>query len=152
MKTQDKNTYSKEWRLKNRENYLARRREKYALNADRYRESSKLRARNYYYEVLRPKRNADPVTYAALDRARSQKKQEKKRALLRRLKEDMGGRCTDCGYSENIDILQFHHHNDDKEDNVTNLQSFPKIEEEARKCILLCPNCHAIETLKSLRS
>lgn len=93
----------------------------------------------------------DPEKYRELARLASLKKRDKRRGLLRRLREEMGGKCSHCP-CDIVDILQFHHHEDNKDANVTEIQSLKKIPEEAKKCMLLCPNCHAIETLKSLRS
>ena len=59
-----------------------------------------------------------------------------------------GGKCEKCGYSKCQDALCFHHLRDKKFAlNKTNLlcKSKEEIEEEFKKCILLCANCHAEE-------
>lgn len=145
---EEKNAYTREWREKNREVYLKKRREKYKQNADKYREKSKERATKYYYEVLREKRKENPDFWRKIDRERAQRSKQRKNQHLRRLREQLGGICTVCGYFEHLDILQFHHGNGDKEKNVSELQSYEKREREALKCVLLCPNCHAIKHLK----
>lgn len=153
MKTpEEKREYCRQWRIKNREKYLAQRKIRYQKNIGQYREESKKRASKYYHEVEKAKRAADPQKYKALDREHSIKRRQVRRTHLRELRERLGGKCTECGYSENIDILQFHHHEKNKEANVTNFQNYQKREKEALKCILLCPNCHAIETLNALRN
>lgn len=146
---EEKALYCREWRAKNRERYLASKRKNYHKNKDGYREQSKARAREYYYGVLRTKRKENPEFYRELDRTRSLRRLEKRKKHLRGLRESMGGRCMDCAYCEIIDILQFHHTGRAvKEDNVSSLQSKTAREREAKKCVLLCPNCHAIRHLK----
>lgn len=149
MKTpEEKAQYCREWRIKNREKYLERKRALYQKNKDGLKDIAKARASKYYYEVLQPKREANPLLYKTLDREHSLKRREIRRKHLRELREMLGGKCSDCGYREQIDILQFHHHEKNKEMNVTESQNYKKRETEALKCILLCPNCHAIQTLK----
>ena len=74
---------------------------------------------------------------------------QKDRSLKRKLflMEEKGMKCEICGYDKNISALEFHHIN-------PNNKSFPldarrlsnysieKLEEEAKKCMLLCSNCH----------
>ena len=55
--------------------------------------------------------------------------------------------CERCGFDD-ARALQFHHHNDDKEDSVAELirhRSFERVMEEISKCEVLCANCHSIE-------
>lgn len=149
MKTKEERIqYLKDWRKRNRESYLKKKRDNYQKNKEGYREAAKERARRYYYSVLAPKRKENPDFYKKLDRERFQRKYEKRKATMRALREGGGGKCVDCGYSENIDILQFHHHNGGKDGDVASMQSLKKMVIEAKKCILLCPNCHAIRHLK----
>lgn len=57
-----------------------------------------------------------------------------------------GGKCLWCGYNKSRSALQFHHPNDDKEFGLSqsgNTKSLEKLIEEAKKCILICANCHA---------
>jgi len=70
------------------------------------------------------------------------------RCLLQ-LKIDFGGKCLDCGYDEVVDILVFHHVDPStKEFSVGSISGrHNMMREEAKKCILLCPNCHAIRHL-----
>lgn len=146
---EEKALYCREWRVKNRERYLASKKRNYHKNKDGFREQAKARAKAYYYKVMRPKRKENPEFYRALDRIQSVKMLEKRRNHLRDLRNRMGGKCTDCGYCEVVGILQFHHDGrEKKESNVSELQSYKKREEEAKKCILLCPNCHALRHFK----
>ena len=55
--------------------------------------------------------------------------------------------CNRCGFDDPR-ALQFHHTNDDKEYNISNMASsysLSTIKEEASKCEVLCANCHQIE-------
>ena len=55
--------------------------------------------------------------------------------------------CSQCGFDD-WRALQFHHHNGDKEFNVSDMlrwaMSFRRIKEEMEKCTPLCANCHVI--------
>ncbi len=60
---------------------------------------------------------------------------------------EAGGRCQICGYDRYIGALQFHHL-DPSEKSFTFgrrglSMSVERFREEARKCVLLCANCHA---------
>jgi transposase-like protein len=59
---------------------------------------------------------------------------------------EAGGRCVLCGYDGHPAALQFHHL--DPATKAFNLRdgdtrSMARMREEARKCVLLCANCHA---------
>ncbi len=66
-------------------------------------------------------------------------------------KEDLvrifGGGCSTCGFSEHVKALHFHHVlPNTKEFGISDkLSRIPmgKLIEEAKKCVLLCGNCHA---------
>jgi hypothetical protein len=65
------------------------------------------------------------------------------------LVKESGGKCANCGYKKNINALEFHHL-DVKTKSFTlsrrNLnKSLALLREEAKKCKLLCGNCHAEE-------
>ena len=76
-------------------------------------------------------------------------KKQQERALSRKLEliELMGGKCSKCGYHENIAALEFHHTDAAKKDfqldarHLSNT-AMDKILNEAKKCVLLCSNCH----------
>lgn len=69
------------------------------------------------------------------------------RAKKQKLVDMFGGGCSVCGYSKSLQALQFHHVDKNKEAAIYTLMrgSFESILSEARKCILLCANCHAEE-------
>ena len=59
-----------------------------------------------------------------------------------------GGACQECGYDKNYSALHFHHLDPDlKEFQLDSRKlansSWEKILNEAKKCIILCANCHA---------
>ena len=60
---------------------------------------------------------------------------------------EAGGRCIACGYDRCIAALQFHHVDPAAKRFSLGRQgvarSLEKARAEARKCVLLCANCHA---------
>jgi DNA-binding CsgD family transcriptional regulator len=80
-------------------------------------------------------------------RCRSQSVSQWRQRLKRRLIDEAGGACAICGYSRHPSALHFHHLDPtDKEfalshEGVT--RSLERARIEARKCVLLCANCHA---------
>lgn len=74
---------------------------------------------------------------------------QKKRAEERRIYfiEKMGGKCSICGYNKSIHALEFHHTNpSDKKFSLESRRmsntNMSDLEAEAKKCIILCANCH----------
>ncbi len=60
--------------------------------------------------------------------------------------EMFGGKCNWCGYNKSRAALQFHHTDDNKEFGLAQsgiTHSLDKLIEEAKKCVLICANCHA---------
>lgn len=61
-------------------------------------------------------------------------------------KEAFGNVCGCCGYDEHIDVLEFHHVDPTmKSEAVSQILHMPwkVVVDELRKCVLLCPTCHA---------
>ena len=60
------------------------------------------------------------------------------------LKEEHGGCCSLCGYNKNPAALEFHHLDPNKKESkvIGSTSSLEKQREEAKKCILVCANCH----------
>ncbi len=58
-----------------------------------------------------------------------------------------GGKCVICGYDKCLAALDFHHPNsDEKENTISRLlaeKSKSAAYKEAKKCMLVCKNCHA---------
>lgn len=67
----------------------------------------------------------------------------RKLLLVKRL----GGKCSICNYNKNLAVLCFHHINDKTKSFELDARSLgnmsqKNINEEVKKCILLCHNCH----------
>lgn len=109
----DRTEYHKQWYRKNRERVL---------------EQGRKRWRGYYRRTKAKKREV------------ILKHQE----YVLNYKKDKG--CSMCGYKEYPEILQFHHK--DKSSKAFTIgkkygKNLEVIKREMKKCILLCPNCHA---------
>jgi transposase len=71
----------------------------------------------------------------------------RRRRIKQLLVEEAGGACALCGYSRCLAALEFHHV--DRADKRFSLsqrgvsRSIARARDEARKCVLLCGNCHA---------
>jgi hypothetical protein len=73
-------------------------------------------------------------------------------AVIRRLQkvkrilvEEAGGRCAVCGYDRCIVNLHFHHVDPATKSfalSVASGKGLAKLREEAKKCVLVCANCH----------
>lgn len=66
-------------------------------------------------------------------------------------------KCCKCGYDKNPAVLEFHHPEDNKDNEVAKLASkswsIPlkeRIDIEVSKCEILCANCHREEHHKNL--
>jgi len=67
------------------------------------------------------------------------------RTKLKELREYKGNKCALCGYNDIPKILHFHHLKDKLfEISKRRYLSLENLKREANKCILVCPNCHAI--------
>lgn len=72
---------------------------------------------------------------------------DRRRRVKRILLEEAGGQCVACGYGDCPAALQFHHVDPSTKSfalahkGVT--RSLDRARVEARKCVLLCANCHA---------
>jgi transposase len=92
------------------------------------------------------------VKYSATDHHRCEQCR-KDRVVARRRKvkallvEEAGGRCVLCGYDRYTGALQFHHLDPALKSFGLGVRgvarSLERCREEARKCALLCANCHA---------
>ena len=78
---------------------------------------------------------------------RKERVSEWRREVKRRLVDEAGGACLICGYDTCVAALEFHHR--DRKTKLFALsrqgvtRSFEEARAEARKCDLLCSNCHA---------
>jgi transposase len=70
----------------------------------------------------------------------------RRRTIKRTLVEEAGGQCILCGYSRCQRALQFHHLDPAKKSfhigDRGHGRALERSREEARKCVLLCGNCH----------
>jgi transposase len=80
-------------------------------------------------------------------RCRQERVSERRRRVKRLLIADAGGRCVICGYERCPAAMQFHHLvPGDKSFELSRngvTRSLEEARAEARKCALLCANCHA---------
>jgi hypothetical protein len=79
-------------------------------------------------------------------------KREYRRNQKIKLLEMFGNKCSRCGYDKSPAALHFHHidpenKNFDMRGKMGSI-AFDKCVEEAKKCIVLCANCHAEEHYK----
>lgn len=70
-----------------------------------------------------------------------------RRRAKQRLIEVAGGRCILCGYDRHAGALHFHHLDPSQKrytlSRAGHTRNFAEALEEAKKCVLLCANCHA---------
>jgi DNA-binding transcriptional ArsR family regulator len=73
---------------------------------------------------------------------------ERRRQVKRKLVDEAGGACRICGFNEHPAALQFHHRNPAAKEFHLGHQGLTRgiarMRAEARKCVLLCANCHAL--------
>lgn len=78
---------------------------------------------------------------------RSQSVMRHRRRLKQLLVEEAGGRCVACGYHRDMRALEFHHLDPANKGFALSRKgvtlSIQALRAEARKCVLLCSNCHA---------
>jgi hypothetical protein len=76
---------------------------------------------------------------------------QKQKGIARKLKllKMMGElKCSECGYSKNLSCLSFHHKNPAEkkfplDQRICSMYSMKRLIEEAKKCKVLCLNCHS---------
>ncbi|HWK26244.1 MAG TPA: helix-turn-helix domain-containing protein [Solirubrobacter sp.] len=73
---------------------------------------------------------------------------ERRRRVKEILVAEAGGCCVTCGFDAYVGALQFHHRDPATKSFEVSRQgitrSLAKLRLEARKCVLLCANCHAM--------
>lgn len=85
--------------------------------------------------------------YYRCKRCRAERVNRRRRVIKRKLVAAAGGKCAVCGYDRCQRALEFHRLDPRTKEfhlgytGVT--RSLEKARAEARKCILLCSNCHA---------
>lgn len=84
--------------------------------------------------------------YYRCKRCRIERVSQRRRQIKRKLVEEAGGKCLICGYDRCQQVLQFHHLDPTTKEfhlgqnGVT--RSLARSRVEAKKCVLLCANCH----------
>lgn len=85
--------------------------------------------------------------YLRCKKCRSEAVSKARRKRKRKLISELGGKCQRCGYDKCPAALQFHHIKPaDKEFGISDkglCRSAETMTAEAKKCLLLCANCHA---------
>lgn len=85
--------------------------------------------------------------YYRCKRCRSDAVVRRRRKVKATLVKEAGGRCCICGYARNMRALHFHHLDPSEKRIEINAKgvavALEKLRVEARKCLLLCSNCHA---------
>lgn len=88
-----------------------------------------------------------PDGYSRCKRCRAAAVITRRRKVKRLLVEEAGGKCVRCGYDQSVAALHFHHL--DPSEKAFGLalrghtRALAELRAEARKCVLLCANCHA---------
>ncbi|HEY5941515.1 MAG TPA: helix-turn-helix domain-containing protein [Solirubrobacterales bacterium] len=84
--------------------------------------------------------------YYRCKRCRNERVSQRRRTIKSKLVEEAGGKCVICGYDRCQQVLEFHHLDPGlKEFQLSHngaTRSLARSRAEARKCILLCANCH----------
>jgi transposase len=85
--------------------------------------------------------------YYRCARCRVESVAKHRRRLKERLVQAAGGRCMVCGYDRHPRALEFHHIDPGSKAFALSQRgvtlSWESMQSEARKCVLLCSNCHA---------
>lgn len=80
-------------------------------------------------------------------RCQSEAVARRRRKVKQILVEEAGGKCVVCGYERCLAALEFHHLDPSAKRYTLShrgvTRSLAKARSEARKCVLLCGNCHA---------
>jgi hypothetical protein len=79
-------------------------------------------------------------------KCRSNSVTKRRQIVKAKLVNEFGGKCKICSYNKCIGALEFHHINRNEKSFALSYQgatrSYQKTLEEAKKCILVCSNCH----------
>jgi hypothetical protein len=85
--------------------------------------------------------------YYRCRKCRAEAVSRRRRKMKAILVQEAGGACSACGYSESPRALHFHHLDPSEKSFELNAKgvalALDTLRVEARKCVLLCSNCHA---------
>lgn len=102
-------------------------------------------SRKYCYEC-------SPSYLKGDSKGRSKTISSLRRAMKKQAVKELGGKCMKCGYDKCIDALVFHHTDPSQKEfglaQGGTCHTWQEYLKEARKCELLCANCHAEEHFK----
>jgi transposase len=88
-----------------------------------------------------------PTDHHRCEQCRKDRVVDRRRKIKAMLVDEAGGCCALCGYDRYVGALQFHHRDPATKAFSLGLRgiarSLERCREEARKCVLLCANCHA---------
>lgn len=94
-------------------------------------------------------RKRGPRNKSGLSKAKLTVVLQKERAVRRKLEfiNELGGKCSCCGYNKNWSAIDFHHTDPSTKVislDVTSLGHYSQetLNKEVKKCVLLCANCH----------
>jgi AraC-like DNA-binding protein len=89
----------------------------------------------------------DSEGYRRCPACRSEAVIRRRRTVKAMLVQEAGGACVRCGFDEHVCALQFHHLDPAAKDFEIGgrglTRAIERLRAEARKCVLLCANCHA---------
>ena len=84
--------------------------------------------------------------YYRCKQCRQDRVAEQRRKNKKAIADMFGGKCLLCGYDKHVGVLDFHHLNRSTKSFAVSAQGmtkqFNRLVDEAKKCILLCSNCH----------
>jgi hypothetical protein len=103
------------------------------------REYHRIKSREWFERA-----QADPEKKLARNRYRTQQRRDKKSAWVQKF----GGKCADCSGVYPDPVFEFHHIDPSTKAHHDNAKIFMfsdvRIEEELKKCVMLCANCHRL--------
>lgn len=77
-------------------------------------------------------------------RCHNDKMLTKRKLMIRKARELLGGKCSICSYDKCAAALEFHHTDPTKKNMEIGSARYgwERTEKELKKCILICANCH----------
>jgi|694.fasta_scaffold03032_13 hypothetical protein len=111
-----------------------------------------LKERGFSYDKISEKLKCSKATVAVYVNNTSAKKKKEYRSKKRKtnsalIKEIRGGKCESCGFDKCMGALHFHHVDASKKSfsiSTRRHSSMKNLLEEAKKCVLVCSNCHTM--------
>lgn len=118
------------------------------MEEDKMKRCSKCGIEKNYYKDFSSNGSSTRSVCKKCEAERARQHYQEGQKILQSLKD----KCSKCGYDKNPAALEFHHIDNNKEAIVSKLfqhyvspKSLEKIQEEIKKCIILCANCHREE-------